>query len=136
MKTIEISPENRMIGRREPSDWAMPGQLRIPKDVAISKHIAQFWNPQNHGEVDRPPTYTKREIAARKKQEEEEAATNMIVQTITHELKPGDSIIAIVKEGKVTGWEIARKKNKRVKKKNRSLDVGVPHALNDHHNDI
>ena len=44
-------PENRIIGRIEASELAMPGQLRIPKDIAISKHIAQFWNPQNHGEI-------------------------------------------------------------------------------------
>ncbi len=34
----------------QPELSAASGQARIPKDVAISKRIAQFWNPQNHPE--------------------------------------------------------------------------------------
>ncbi len=49
MKNIEISPENRIIGRVEAADLAMPGQLRIPKERAIANHIAQFWNDDRHG---------------------------------------------------------------------------------------
>lgn len=51
MKNIEVVPGDRVIGRVEASSIAMPGQLRIPQDIAIEKHIAQFWNPQNHGEI-------------------------------------------------------------------------------------
>lgn len=40
-----VGPENRIIGRIEASELAMPGQQRIPEDIAIAKHIAQFWNP-------------------------------------------------------------------------------------------
>lgn len=39
------------------------GQLRIPNGIAITKHIAQFWNPQNHGEI--PSDYEQRETAVR-----------------------------------------------------------------------
>ncbi len=61
MHTHEIAgPETQIIDSNN-RNIAMPGQLRIQKDIAIQKHIAQFWNPQNHGEI--PSTQELRDSA-------------------------------------------------------------------------
>lgn len=52
MKTHEhIESEDQMIGSWAEMNTLHPGQVRIPADSAIRNHIAQFWNPQNHGEI-------------------------------------------------------------------------------------
>lgn len=51
MKTIERGPEQRIIGHGEGVKIAMPGQLRIPGDIAIGRHIAQFDSNKNNPEL-------------------------------------------------------------------------------------
>jgi len=102
-----------MIGRTEASDLAMPGQLRIPKDIAIEKHIAQFWNPPQHYGENAENEKRNREHSRRQAKEN---ALNDLVAPVKNSLQPGDSLEPIIEEERVVGWKIIRKKKTRNKK--------------------
>ena len=61
-----VGPEQNVIMRRTALDISMPGQLRIPQEIALEKHVAQFWNPgdSNHD----TPELSEREKLIRAKQ--------------------------------------------------------------------
>jgi len=82
------------------------GQARMPKDIAISRHLAQFDThdhfPESTGSEKRNRDYYRRM--------EKENKLNDLVAPVKNSLQPGDSLEPIMEDENIIGWKIIRKK--------------------------